>query len=240
MFERRRLEDDDGQAEDDHVAADLREQPGRARAAGTGGCGRRRGRRPSCLVARAGRRRSARAAASAGVRRHGRCGATAALIAGSPRLHELDDATLERRAARSARGGRRSRSGGRCRRRGGRPARCRRRTDGGAGAGRRRPGSSSSTGWPDIAGEGSRGRRTASSRGRSEARPAEDRARGRGPSPGASTRSSAVDGDQRRPGYRAASWAIGPPARVSEPARVCGWPTASELDRVRERDARRP
>ena len=40
-------------------------------------------------------------------------------------------------------------------------------------------------------------------------------------------------------GYRAASCAIGPPARVREPARVCGWPTATSSIGSAERRVRR-
>ena len=136
----RRLEDDDGQAEDDHVAADLRErlaepeQQERAVAEDVEGAGSPSARR---------RRRStvrARRAASAG------CGVTGA-------------AARRRRSGRGHRAARTRRCGAPATGRSTRTwrpqvvaadadvgaqavdrARCRRRTDGGAGAGRRRPG----------------------------------------------------------------------------------------------------
>ena len=145
---------------------------------------------------------------------------TAALSAGSPRATN-PASRRSRTAARGGRGGRRSGSAARCRRRAGRPARCRRRTDGRAGAGRRRRGAA-------------RGRA-----GRSSARQGIKGAAGRGRDEVAGRRRQLDPVDRRdrdaTSGLVAASWAMIPPARVSDPVSVSGAPIAADLERVAER-----
>ena len=192
MFERRRLEDDDGQAVDDHVAADLRERLGepeqqeRAVAEDLEGATlapRRRCRRSA--------RRWRRAAGTS--RAAGRDGGAEGRVTALARTRRSG---ARGRAARSARGGRRSCTGGRCRRPGGRcsqvspPHGWRRRSR------TTSPSSSGSTGWPDIARQGSRGwpRPDSPGLGGPAVRAAVGRGRGRGRASvaGTSTRSSAL------------------------------------------------
>ena len=192
-------------------------RPATATDAGTAGCGRRRrapgvgavSAVPPAVVTSRIRRSGPRDPAQGGG--EGRVAA----------LDEPGEPALERRAARRARGGRRSGSGGRCRRPAGRRARCRRRTDAcAADARHRRAAASGRVGPARRAGYQSRGWPSAGTRSRSVA--------------GTSIRSTGVTVTTTS-GWVAASWAMIPPDRVSEPVSLSGGADRLDLDGIRDR-----